>query len=190
VFWRPAQQTQKVDEGLRKESGVAVGGNANHGTVAALGELRSVGGHEQRKMRELRRPGASAFENEHVLVSVREMVLAADDVADMEIDVVGTGGEVVGGHTVGTEEREVFDVVGGFDLLAINRVSETDLFACPPGNTKAKGERLSRRGSPVALRAGKLAHAGVEEPGLIGSRFFAVVDLDSSGVGGGKVAVG
>src|SRR5712692_3300021 len=129
-------------------------------------------------MRELRRLGARAFENERVLVSVREMVLAADDVADTEIDVVGTGGEVVGWHAVGTEEREVFDVVGGFDLLT-----------CAPGNTEAKGEGLSRRGSAVALRAGKLAHTGVEEPGLIGTGFFAVVDLDSSGVGGGKVAV-
>src|SRR6266849_10508334 len=120
-------------------------------------------------MRELRRLGARAFENERVLVSVREMVLAADDVADTEVDVVGTGGEVVGGHAVGTEELEVFDVVGGFDLLAIDPVSEADLFACPPGNTEAKGERLSRRGSGVARRAGKLAHTGGEERGVIGS---------------------
>src|ERR1700686_385254 len=140
-------------------------------------------------MRELRRFGASAFENEHVLVSVREMVLSADDVADTEVDVVGTGGEVVGGHAVRTEEREVFDVAGGFDLLAIDRVSEADLFACPSGNAEAEGEGLSRRGSAIAFGAGKFAHAGVEEPGLIGAGFFAVVDLDSSGVGGGKVAV-
>src|ERR1700676_1941699 len=135
-------------------------------------------------MRELRRFGASAFENEHVLVSVREMVLSADDVADTEVDVVGAGGEVVGGHAVRTEEREVFDVGGGFDLLAVDRVSEADLFGCPPGNTEAKGEGLSRRGSAVALRTGKFAHAGVEQPGLIGSGFFAV-----AGVGRGKVAV-
>src|SRR6202158_3998640 len=140
-------------------------------------------------MRELRRIGASAFENQHVLVSVREMVLAADDVADTELDVVGAGGDVVGGHAVGTEKREVFDVVGGFDLLAVDRVIETDLFASPPRNTEAEGKGLSGGGSAVALRAGKFAHAGVEEPGLIGSGFFAVVDLDSSGVGGGKVAV-
>src|ERR1700674_4454329 len=140
-------------------------------------------------MRELRRLCASAVENEHVLVSVREMVLAADDVADTEVDVVGTGGEVVGGHAVGTEEREVFDVVGGFDLLAVDRVSEADLFTCPPGNTEAEGEGLSRRGSAVALRAGKFAHAGVEEPGLIGAGFFAVVNLASSGMRGGEVAV-
>src|SRR6202521_4338544 len=140
-------------------------------------------------MRELRRIGASAFENQHVLVSVREMVLSADDVADTEVDVVGAGGEVVGGHAVRTEEREVFDVGGGFDLLAVDRVSEADLFGCPPGNTEAKGEGLSSRGSAITFGAGEFAHAGVEEPGLIGAGLFAVVDLDSSGVGGGKVAV-
>src|SRR5713226_7246340 len=140
-------------------------------------------------MRELRRLGARAFENERVLVSVREMVLAADDVADAEVDVVGTGGEVVGWHAVGTQEREVFDVVGGFELLAINRVIEADLFAYAPGNAEAEREGLSSSGSAVALGAGKVAHSRIEEPGLIGTGFFAVVDLDSSGVGGGKVAV-
>src|SRR5260370_559070 len=140
-------------------------------------------------MRELRRFGARAFENEHVLVSVREMVLSADDVANTKVDVVGAGGEVVGRHAVRTEKREVFDVGGGFELLAVDRVSEADLFSCPPGNTEAKGKGLSRRGAAVALRAGKFAHAGVEEPGLIGTGFFAVVNLASSGVGGGKVAV-
>src|ERR1700687_3887610 len=135
-------------------------------------------------MRELRRFCASAFENEHVLVSVREMVLPADDVADTEVDVVGTGGEVVGGHAVGAEEREVFDVVGGFDLLAVDGVREANLLTCATGNTEAEGEGLSGRGSAVAFGAGKFAHSRVEEPGLIGAGFFAV-----AGVSGGEVAV-
>src|SRR6202162_4971749 len=120
-------------------------------------------------MRKLRRLGARAFENEHMLVSVREMVLAADDVADTKVDVVGAGGEVVGGHAIGTEKREGLAVVCGFELLAVHRVTEADLFPCPPGNTEAEGEGLSCRGAAVALRAGKFAHAGVEEPGLIGA---------------------
>src|SRR5271169_256880 len=140
-------------------------------------------------MRKLRRLGASAFENEHVLVSVGEMILAADNMTDAEVDVVGTGGEVVGGHAVGTQECEVFDVVGRFDLLAVDCVSETDLLAGAAGNTEAKGEGFSGGGSPVALGARKFAHARVEEPGLISGGFFAVVDLNGTGVGGGKVAV-
>src|ERR1019366_3548738 len=58
VFWRPAEQAQKVDEGLRKEASIAVSGDADYGTVAALRELRSVGRDQQRKMRELRRLNA------------------------------------------------------------------------------------------------------------------------------------
>src|SRR5208337_3474214 len=135
-------------------------------------------------MRELRRLGAGAFENQHVLVSIRQVILTADDVADAEVDVVGTGGEVVGGHAVGAEEGEVFDVAGGFDLLAVNGVRKANLLAGASGNTEAEGKGLSGRGSAVALDAGKFAHAGVEEPGLIGAGFFAF-----SGVGWGEVAV-
>ena len=152
--------------------------------MAALGKFRSVGGDKQRKMRELRRLGARAFENEHVLVGVREMILAADDVADTEIDVVGTGGEVIGGHAVGAEEREVFDVVSGLDLLAVDRVSEADLLAGAAGNTEAEGEGLSGGGSAVAFGGGKFAHARVEKPGLIGAGLLAFAS-----VGGCEVAV-
>src|SRR5208282_4738967 len=97
--------------------------------------------------------GARAFENEHVLVGVREMILAADDVADAKVDVVGTGGEMVGGHAIGTKEREVFDVVGEFDVLAVDRVREADLLASAPGDAEAEGEGLSGGGSAVALRS-------------------------------------
>src|SRR6202158_4347884 len=135
-------------------------------------------------MRELRRFCASAFENEHVLVSVREMVLPADDVADTEVDVVGTRGEVVGGHAVGAEEREVFDVVGGFDLLAVHGVVEGYFFAPTAGDAEAEGEGLSGGGAAVAFRAGKFAHTRVEEPSLIGTGFLA-----GAHVGGGEVAV-
>ena len=117
------------------------------------------------------------------------MVLAANDMTDAQVHVVGTGGEVVGGHAVGAEEREVFDVIGGFDLLAVDRVGETHLFSQAAGDAETKGEGLSGRGSAVALGAGEVAHAGVEEPGLISARFVAVADLASSGVGRGKIAI-
>src|SRR5271170_6586016 len=122
-------------------------------------------------MSKLRRPGASAFENEDVLIGVREMVLSADDMTDAEVDVVGTGGEVVGGHAVGTKEREVFDVVGGFDLFAIYRIIEANLLACSTWNTKAKRKGFTGRCAAVAFGAGKFAHARIEEPCLSGSRF-------------------
>ena len=113
-------------------------------------------------MRELGRGATGSLEDQDVLVSIREMVLAADDVADAEIDVVGAGGEVVGGHAVGTEEREVFDVVGGFDVLAVDRVREADLLAGAAGNAEAEGEGLSGGGSAVALGAGSSRMPGLK----------------------------
>ena len=62
VLGRPAEQAQEIDEGLGQEAGVAVGGDADDGTVLALGELGAVGRHEQRQVRERgrrRRPAAS-----------------------------------------------------------------------------------------------------------------------------------
>src|SRR5208337_1554650 len=48
---------------------------------------------------------------------------------------------------------------------------------------------FSGSGPAVAFGTGEVAHAGVEEPGLIGAGFFAVVYLETRGVSGGKVAV-
>ena len=62
VLGRPAQQAQEVDERLRQEPGVAIGGDAHHRPVLALGELGAVGRDQQRQVREMRRrrrPAAS-----------------------------------------------------------------------------------------------------------------------------------
>ncbi len=53
VLGRPAQQAEKIDEGLRQEAGVAIGGHADHRAVAALGKLGAIGRHQQRQVREL-----------------------------------------------------------------------------------------------------------------------------------------
>src|SRR5260370_28270097 len=144
-------------------------------------------------MRELRWLDAgrlpSRCKDQDMFVGVRKMVLTANDMTDSQVHIVGTGSEVVGRHAVGAEEREVFDIIGGFDLLAVHGVGETDLFSQTAGHAETKGEGLSGSSAAVALGAGEVAHAGVEEPGLIGAGLFAVVDLASSGVGGGEIAV-
>ena len=58
VLRRPAQQAEKIDEGLRQKAGIAISGDADDGAVLALGKLGAIGRDEQRKMRELRRLGA------------------------------------------------------------------------------------------------------------------------------------
>jgi len=138
---------QEVDEGFGEESGIAVSSDADDGTVAAFGKFRSIGSDEERKMGELGRVGAGALENKNVFVGVGEVVLAADDVADAEVDIVGAGSEVVGGHAVGAEEGEVFDVGGRFELVAIDGVVEAHCFGGVRGTRKRRAKV-----SPAAAR--------------------------------------
>ena len=70
VFRRPAQQAEKVDKSFGQKSGVAIGGDAHDRSVAALGELGSVGRNQQWQMGELRRRTAGGFENQNMLVGV------------------------------------------------------------------------------------------------------------------------
>ena len=42
IFRGPSQQTKKIDEGIRQKSGIAIRGDADHRTMFALGEFRSI----------------------------------------------------------------------------------------------------------------------------------------------------
>src|ERR1035441_8379902 len=109
-------------------------------------------------MGELGRLASGAFEDKDMLVGVRKMVLAADDVADAEVDVVGAGCQVVSGHAIGAQQREILNVVGKFDLLSKFRSIKAPLFAVAPRNSEAERESLSSGSSPIALDARKFAH--------------------------------
>ncbi len=95
------------------------------------------------------------------------MLLTAHDVADAEIDVVGAGGEVVGGDAVASEEREVFDVGGRFGLLAEDEVFDGDAVAGVARDAETDYEGFAGGGAAVAFVAGDFALAGVEEPGAV-----------------------
>ena len=186
IFGRPAEQAEKIDEGFGEKSGVAVGGDADDWAMAALGKLGAVGRDQQRQMRELRRRTAGGFEDQHVFESIGEMVLAADDVGDAQVGVVGAGGEVVSRHAVGAQQGEVFDVGGGLYLLAVNRISKShDL---PPSRgtrkRKANGSPAAARRSLSALR--EFARARIEQPGSLRARFFGVPGVSRSEVAVGK----
>ena len=92
------------------------------------------------------------------------MVLAADDVGDAQVGVVGAGGEVVGGHAVGAQQGEVFDVGGGFYLLAVDRISKSHDLLTLARHAKAQRKRLAGCGAAVTFRFGKFARAGIEQP--------------------------
>ena len=183
VLGRPAQQAQKIHESVRQKAGVAIGRDADHGAVAALGKLGAIGGHQQRQVRECRRRDARGFEDQHVLEGVGQVILAADDVADAQVHVVGAGGQVVSGHAVAAQQREVLDIGGGFGLLAVDGIVETDMAQGVARHAEAQRERLARGGAAVAFLARKLAHPGVEEPGC------GAGALHIGGRGRGEIAI-
>ena len=122
VLGRPAEQAEEIDERLRQEAGVAIGGDGDHGAVDALGKLHAVGRHEQREVREGGRFGAGGVEDQHVLEGVGEVLLAADDVGDAQVGVVGAVGEVIGGHAVAAQQGEIFDIGVGLGLVAVDGI--------------------------------------------------------------------
>src|ERR1700733_3838006 len=87
---------------------------------------------------------------QHMLVRIRKMILTADDVADLQIDVVGARRQMIGGHAVAAEQGEVFDVVGRFGLVAVNGIGEADVFAGPARPSEPLGKSLSAAAAAVA----------------------------------------
>ena len=149
-----------------EKAAVAPGGDGDNRAVTPFGELAAVGRDQQRKMRELGRLEAGGAEDQDVLEGVGEMVLPANDVADAEIDIVGAGSEMVSGSAAASEKSEVFDIVGGLDLFAINRVVKADLSARAPRNAEPQSKSPPGRRPAVAFGARHFAHPFVEEPRL------------------------
>ena len=117
---------------------------------------------------------AERLVDDDLLGRVAEVVVAADDVGDQHVDVVGDDGEVVGGGAVGAREDEVVDRVGGEDHLAADRVVEDDV-ATVLGDLQAPHVRL----------------AGGDARGGIGGRDAAAgaVVAGESATGAGGVAL-
>ena len=166
VLGRPAEQAEKIDEGVGQEAGVAIGGDADHRAVLALGELGAIGRHQQRQVGERGRGDAEGFEDQDVLEGVGDVVLPAHDVADAQVGVVGAGAQVIGGHAVAAQQGEILDIGGGFGLRAVDGIGEFDVADGFARHAEAQREGLSGGGAAVAFGAGQLAHFGMEEPGL------------------------
>src|SRR4051794_33421152 len=102
-------------------------------------------------MSKLRRGGARCFEDQDMLECVGQMVLAADNVADMQVRVVGTGRQVVGRHPIAAEQGEVLNVICSLALLAINRIGEAHLLAGCARYPKTQGKELTRGGAAITF---------------------------------------
>ena len=113
------------------------------------------------------------------------MVLATNDVADAQINIVGARRQVIRRHAVAAQQGEVFNVVSCLHLLAVHGIGETDLPAMAAGHAEAQGKGLAGCGAVITFLARQLPHAGIEEPGHSNAGFLAVTRVSRS-----KVAVG
>ena len=123
-------------------------------------------------MRKLRSLPSGSLKDQDVLERVGEMILPANDVRDPQINVIRAGGQVIGRHPVGTEQCEVFDILGKFALLAVDRIAEAHFLARTTRDPKTQREGLTRVGAPIALVPRKLTDPGVEEPCALRARLL------------------
>ena len=70
---------------------------------------------------------AKRFENQHVLERVRQMFLAAQDVRNAEIGIVGAGGHVIGRHTGRAQQREILEVASGLAHRPVDEIRDNNL---------------------------------------------------------------
>ena len=137
------------------------------------------------QVREGGRFGARGVENQLVFEGVGEMLLAADDVGDAQVGIVGAVGQVISRHAVAAEQGEILDIGVCLGLVAVDGIGELHVAGAVVRHAKAQGERLAGGGAAVALLARKFAHAGIEQPGSVRAGFLAVAAL-----GEGEIAIG
>src|SRR6478672_9088075 len=89
VLWRPPEQAQEVNIAEREKTVIPVGCDAHYRSMFALRKLRSIGRDQQRKMGEARSKVTDGLKDEQMFKGIRQVILAANDVADFQIDVVG-----------------------------------------------------------------------------------------------------
>ena len=106
VGGRPAEQAEVVADGGREVAALLV--FLDEGALIALGHLaRTVGLQDERDVAVNGRLGAEGLEELEVLRGVGEVVLAADHVGDLHLDVVDDVDEVEDWLAVGAEDHEV-----------------------------------------------------------------------------------
>ena len=116
VGGRPAEQAEVVADGGREVAALLV--FLDEGALVALGHLaRAVGLQDERDVSVNGRLGAEGLEELEVLRGVGEVVLAADHVGDLHLDVIDDVDEVEDRFAVGTEDHEVAILDAG-DLSA------------------------------------------------------------------------
>ena len=84
------------------------------------------GSENHGQVREQRHLGAEGLVDEHLARSVREVVVAADDVGDAHVHVVADHGEVVSERAVGAAQDHVVHHIDGEAHVAVDGIFERD----------------------------------------------------------------
>ena len=161
---RPAKQRQKVAKRRRHKTSIAISRQRNNFAVFAFRELAFVWRENQRQVRKLRHRRAERLVKQDLLVSVREMVLAANHVRDAHLDVVDHDREVVKRMAVGTQQHEIFDLGVAALLRSVNDVVKLRLAFARQLSNAPRTARPRRRAirfffRQIAKRIAALVHA-------------------------------
>src|SRR4051794_39745270 len=100
------------------------------------------------------------------------MVLAANDVGDLQVDVVRTGSHVVSRYSVAAKQGEIFYVSRLLGLGAEDMVLKRYRGILSARHAEPQHERLPGRGAAVTLFGGQLTHSGIEQPGSVIALFL------------------
>ena len=159
----PAQAQEVVAQGRRQVAHVAIGLDAE-GAVA-LRQLGAVGAVDKGNMGEGRCPPAAGVEQVELAKGVGQVVVAADDVADLHVMIVDHHRQHVGRGAVGAQQDEVVEPVVGDPDLALDPVIDDGLAVLRHLDTHDR-LHVGGRASRVAV-----APATVVEPGpALGAR--------------------
>ena len=143
----------------------------------ALGELAAVGAVQQRQVGVDRRRRAERLEHQQLLGRVGEVVLAADDVRDLGVEVVDRDREVVEHRAVGAGDHRIVEAgVGKRGVAADHVVDDRLALVGHVQADRAVGLGLAaeaavgavgglERLDVVAGRAGAIGVAGVQQLG-------------------------
>src|ERR1700691_3315196 len=115
-------------------------------------------------MRKLRMLDARSFEDQNMLESVGQVILAANDVTDAQVGIISTRCQMISRHSVTAQQSKVLNVRRRLHLLTIYRICEANGLTAFARHAKAQGKCFSGGRAPVALRSRKLPHPGIKQP--------------------------
>jgi len=116
VAVRPTEAGKEVDHCLGQVAGVSV--LEERGRTMPFGELLPIVPKQHRNVRKSWHWLPECLEEKDVLGRVVQVIIAADDVADLHVRIVNDDGEVVDETPVGTANHEVLEMIVPIDDVA------------------------------------------------------------------------